>query len=402
MESEVSNLEIMNSLIVEAVLTKSESLGLNVEPIETAYRFAKESIEDRLRDDGTTFIGHFIRVASILALELEIRDSEVIAAGFLHALPTHTGVTYKTLKERFGKRVADSIKLLTLHSEEDQKHGALIKRLDESTQKMGALVKLSDRLDNIRRLGFADRPGKREHYFQQTENLYIPFAKKKNSYIYEGILFALQKLKAQKSLKWYETMRAKVDSEKIMNSLIVEALLTKARSRGLDTKLIQRAYEFAQETIENRLRESDGTSFIGHFVRVSAILALELEIIDSEIIAAGLLHALVAHPNVTYQKLEVKFGKRISSLIKLWTLSSEDDQKHKDLIQRLEESPDRLAALVKLSDRLDNFRRLVLADRPGKREQYIRQTENLYFPFAKRTNEYIYNGFLRTMERLRV
>jgi len=200
MESELNNLEIMNSLIVEAILTKSESLGLNMELIENAYRFAKEAVEDRLRDDGTTFIGHFIRVASILALELEIRDSEIIAAGFLHALPTHTGVTYKTLEERFGKRIADSIKLLTIHSEEDQKHEALIKRLDESTEKMGALVKLSDRLDNIRRLRFAERPGKREHYIKQTENLYIPFAKKMNSYVYEGILFALQKVKV-KTLK---------------------------------------------------------------------------------------------------------------------------------------------------------------------------------------------------------
>ncbi len=62
---------------------------------------------------------------------------------------------------------------------------------------MGAIVKLSDRLDNIRRLIFAERPGKREFYIRQTENLYLPFAKKMNTYIYEGILRALQKLKAQ-------------------------------------------------------------------------------------------------------------------------------------------------------------------------------------------------------------
>ena len=197
MQANVNNEEIMDSLMVEAILTKSESLGLNVDLIESTYQFAKEAIEDRLRDDGTTFIGHFIRVAAILALELEIRDSEIIGAGFLHALPTHTGVTYKTLEERFGKRIADSIKLLTIHSEEDQKHAALIKGLDESTEKMGALVKLSDRLDNVRRLRFADRPGKKEFYIQQTEKVYLPFAKKMNSYIYEGILFALQKIKVK-------------------------------------------------------------------------------------------------------------------------------------------------------------------------------------------------------------
>lgn len=113
------------------------------------------------------------------------------------------------------------------------------------------------------------------------------------------------------------------------------------------------------------------------------------------------MHALVAHTDVTYQMLEDKFGKRISNLIKLWTLRSEDDEKHRDLIQRLEESPDRLASLVKLSDRLDNTRRLRFADRPGKREQYIRQTENLYLPFAKRTNEYIHEAFLRNLVRLK-
>jgi (p)ppGpp synthase/HD superfamily hydrolase len=196
-------------------------------------------------------------------------------------------------------------------------------------------------------------------------------------------------------------MRDEVNNEKIMNSLIVEAILTKCESRGLNVELIENAYQFAKEAVGERLRESDGTSFIAHFIRVPAILALELEVTDSEIIASGFLHALVAHTDVTYQMLEDKFGKRVSNLIELWTLRSEDDQKHRDLIQRLEESPEKQAALVKLSDRLDNTRRLRFVDRPGKREQYIRQTENLYLPFAKRTNEYIYEAFLRTLEKLR-
>jgi (p)ppGpp synthase/HD superfamily hydrolase len=197
MQAKVNNAEIMSSLIVEAILTKSESLGSDGKLIESAYQFAKEAINDRLRDDGTTFIGHFIRVAAILTLELGIIDSEIIAAGFLHALPTHTGVTYETLEEKFGKRISDSIKFLTIHSEEDQKHAGLINRLEKSPGKIGAIVKLADRLDNIRRLRFADRPSKREYYIKQTENLYIPFAKKMNSYIYEGILIAVQKLKTQ-------------------------------------------------------------------------------------------------------------------------------------------------------------------------------------------------------------
>jgi len=196
-------------------------------------------------------------------------------------------------------------------------------------------------------------------------------------------------------------MQASVNNEKIMNSLIVEAILAKSESRGLNVELIESAYQFAEEAIGNRLRSSDGTRFIGHFIRVAAILALELEITNSEVIAAGFLHALVAHTDVTYQTLEEKFSKRIANLIKLWTILSEEDQEHAALIKSLQESPDRLAALVKLSDRLDNIRRLRFADRPGKREHYIRQTESLYLPFAKRTNEYLYRGFLRALERLK-
>lgn len=196
-------------------------------------------------------------------------------------------------------------------------------------------------------------------------------------------------------------MQVEVSNEKIMNSLIVEAILIKSESRGLNVELIESGCQFAEEAIGDRLRESDGTSFIGHFIRVAAILTLELEVTDSEIISSGFLHALVAHADVTYQMLEDKFGRRISNLIKLWTLRSEDDQKHRDLIQRLEQSPDRLASLVKLSDRLDNTRRLRFADRPGRREQYIQQTENLYLPFAKKTNEYIYQAFLQTLEKLK-
>lgn len=196
MRDGVNNEEVMNSLIVEAVFTKAQWWGLDVKLVESAYEFGKEAVGDRLREsDGTSFFGHFIRVAAILALELGITDAEVIAAGFLHALPTHTDVTHKMLEEKFGKRVSDSIKLLTIHSEEDQKHEALLKGLDESPEKMGALVKLSDRLDNIRRLRFADRPGKRDRYIQQTENLYIPFAKRTNEYIYKGFLRTLEKLR---------------------------------------------------------------------------------------------------------------------------------------------------------------------------------------------------------------
>ena len=196
-------------------------------------------------------------------------------------------------------------------------------------------------------------------------------------------------------------MMDEINNEKIMHSLIVEAILTKSESRGLSVELIERAYQFAEGAVGERLRESDGTSFIAHFIRVPAILALELEVTDSEIIASGFLHALVAHTDVTYQMLEDKFGKRISNLIKLWTLRSQDDQKHKDLIRRLEESPEKLATLVKLSDRLDNTRRLRFADRPGKRDHYIRQTEELYLPFAKRTNRYIYIAYLRTLQKLK-
>jgi (p)ppGpp synthase/HD superfamily hydrolase len=196
MQSRVNNEKIMNSLIVEAILTKSASKRLDIELIESAYKFAEKTIGDLLRDDRTKFIAHFVRVAAILILELEEDDSEIIAAGFLHALPTHTNVSYQILEEKFSKRISDSIDLLTIHSEDDDNHAGLVKSLEESSERMGAIVKLSDRLDNIRRLRFADRPGKQEFYIRQTENIYLPFAKKTHSYIYEALQFAIEKLKA--------------------------------------------------------------------------------------------------------------------------------------------------------------------------------------------------------------
>jgi (p)ppGpp synthase/HD superfamily hydrolase len=86
--------------------------------------------------------------------------------------------------------------------------------------------------------------------------------------------------------------------------------------------------------------------------------------------------------------------------MKRWKVSPEDDKKQIVVIQRLQEPPERLAALVKLSDRLDNIRRLRFADGPGKREHYILQTESLYIPFAKRTNEYLYQAILHTLQKL--
>ena len=196
-------------------------------------------------------------------------------------------------------------------------------------------------------------------------------------------------------------MQSRVNNEKIMNSLIVEAILSKSESTGLDVELIERAYRFAEESVGKCLRDSDGTSVIGHYIRVVAILTLELNLVDSDAIAAGFLHSLVSYTDITYQMLEDKFGKQISNLVRLFKASPDDDEEQKVVIQRLQESPEGLASLIKLADRLDNIRRLRFANQPEKRARYIQQTENLYVPFAKKMNPYIYDAMLSALQRLK-
>ena len=82
--------------------------------------------------------------------------------------------------------------------------------------------------------------------------------------------------------------------------------------RDYDMELIDRAYHLADDSHSGQKRLS-GDSYISHPVAVACIL-VELGM-DSESIAAGLLHDVVEDTPITLEQISKGFGEDIAKLI---------------------------------------------------------------------------------------
>ena len=158
-----------------------------------------------------------------------------------------------------------------------------------------------------------------------------------------------------------------------------------------DSKLIMRAYDFANENHRGQLRKS-GEPYIIHPLQVAYTLAtLDL---DDETICAALLHDVVEDTNVTKEELTKEFSESIAEMVdgvtKLGKLdySSEKEQQVEDYRKMfLAMGKDIRVILIKLADRLHNMRTLKYL----KRERQIanaKETLDLYAPLANRLGIY--------------
>ena len=98
---------------------KSYNRFLNPETLNKAYDFALKAHRAQKRDEGVPYIIHPVAVADILT-DLKL-DSATIATGLLHDTIEDTHATYKTIKEEFGKEVADLVDGVTKISEFENK-----------------------------------------------------------------------------------------------------------------------------------------------------------------------------------------------------------------------------------------------------------------------------------------
>ena len=83
----------------------------------------------------------------------------------------------------------------------------------------------------------------------------------------------------------------------------------KKYSANADEKLIEKAYNTAKKAHGDQHRYS-GEPFFVHPYQVATILA-ELEM-DSQTIAAGLLHDIVEDTEYTAERMDEEFGKEVS------------------------------------------------------------------------------------------
>jgi len=171
-----------------------------------------------------------------------------------------------------------------------------------------------------------------------------------------------------------------------------EKLLEKLPSNMLpeDVALLRHAYEMARKAHGNTARAS-GEAYVTHPLSVAAILA-DLHL-DTETIAAALLHDVPEDTEYTLDDIRQAFGDGIASLVdgvtKLeqigeWANPSRDLQRAETLRKMfLAMVDDVRVVLIKLADRLHNMRTLGALP-PKKRQRIARETMDIFAPLANR------------------
>ncbi|MEE8331603.1 MAG: bifunctional (p)ppGpp synthetase/guanosine-3',5'-bis(diphosphate) 3'-pyrophosphohydrolase [Acidimicrobiia bacterium] len=154
-----------------------------------------------------------------------------------------------------------------------------------------------------------------------------------------------------------------------------------------DDNLLRRAYELAEGLHAGQMRKS-GEAFINHPLTVAIILA-EYGM-DTDTIAAALLHDTVEDTDLTLDEVREEFGDEVANLTdgvtKLDRLefdSSEEQQAATIRKMVVAMAADVRVLLIKLADRMHNIRTL-WALSPEKQERVARESLEIYAPLAHR------------------
>ncbi|GHU76181.1 (p)ppGpp synthetase [Clostridia bacterium] len=221
----------------------SDDFGL----ITKVYEFALKAHGKQLRKSGEPYIIHPMSVALILA---EIRsDIETIAAGILHDVVEDTPYGYETVKELFGKEIAELVQGVTklkdlkyISKEEEQAENFRQLFFSMSNDIRVILIKMCDRLHNLRTLEHMSR----EHQIKkakETIEIYAPLAHRlgisKIRYSLEDLSFKYMKPEEYNDLS--EQLKTKLNARQKFISDTVQTLKDKFEEEGITAKVAGRA-----------------------------------------------------------------------------------------------------------------------------------------------------------------
>ncbi len=158
-----------------------------------AYQTAETAHAGQMRDEGTPYILHPLRVAVSLVDELEIYSPKLVCSALLHDVIEDSPTTREEIAALFGEDVARVVWLLTKF--EDVSLGDYLAAIEAAGETGAPIVKLCDRLDNLRFLGHSSRADKRERYIRTTEAYYLPMAKRINPYLHDELRRSLEEIR---------------------------------------------------------------------------------------------------------------------------------------------------------------------------------------------------------------
>ncbi len=162
--------------------------------VQRAYEVAARAHSGQMRDEGTSYIVHPIRVAVSLVDELKIHSPELICSALLHDVIEDSPTTRAELAAMFGERIAHIVWLLTKF--EEVSLADYLAAIEEAGETGAPMVKLCDRLDNLRFISHSPKREKKYRYVYSTEKYYLPMAARTHDYLHQQIIQALDELKA--------------------------------------------------------------------------------------------------------------------------------------------------------------------------------------------------------------
>jgi guanosine-3',5'-bis(diphosphate) 3'-pyrophosphohydrolase len=154
--------------------------GTDAARVEQAYRFAAAAHDGHVRDEGTPYIDHPVRVARILWEDLGSRDVDLIVAALNHdVLEDCAWLDETVLSGALGERATSLIKDVTKAKVAEEDKPARDRAYLDSLR--GAphdsrLLKLADRIDNLRCVVHAGQPDKAARYLKVSREEFIPLA----------------------------------------------------------------------------------------------------------------------------------------------------------------------------------------------------------------------------------
>jgi GTP pyrophosphokinase len=175
--------------------------AVELNKVLNAYEMAENVHQFQRRNDGTPYFWHPTRVTKILLDELGITDPDVLITGLMHdTLEDSDILTPEVLEYNFGPYVGYMIETLTkdvkvedgpLRETIDKEYVERLKQSPEDCR----IIKLADRLDNIRCLGFNLKRNPYK-YVKETSERYMPMAEGSDNM---HLMYLLKELRAERN-----------------------------------------------------------------------------------------------------------------------------------------------------------------------------------------------------------
>lgn len=164
-----------------------------IDQVRRAYYVAEAAHRYQLRDEGTPYIVHPLRVAVSLVDELAIYSPKLVCSALLHDVIEDSPTTREEITEMFGEEVGQLVWLLTKF--EDVSLPDYLAAIEDAAETGAPLIKLCDRLDNLRFLIRSPRADKKQRYIRTTEAYYLPMAARTNQYLHKELCRSLDEVR---------------------------------------------------------------------------------------------------------------------------------------------------------------------------------------------------------------